>query len=162
MIYTSEPCVITWDEIKWVWDNLLWKGRDSKPVNCWHWGIDNPDTLAVNKWQEQSKPVFLGVRSGNNKLVGVNSIYQSSEDGVYFRSRGLYVTPRYRNQGVANKLLAESVKLAEGAKYVWTVPRKTAVSAYKAAGFVVHGKEFDSTYGANCIASYDKVNLRFY
>jgi GNAT superfamily N-acetyltransferase len=155
---TYKVVEINWEEIKHVWDQHLWVGRDSKPTNNWAWDVNNPKEFTTSKWQTQwSVPIFLGVYDGDRNTVGVNSVYQSSEDGMYYRSRGLFVHPLYRRTGVAGLLLKASVDWArqrDCSKYLFSAPRKPAIPAYESAGFITHGKLFEATRsGDNFIAS---------
>tara|TARA_R110000851_G_scaffold56741_3_gene132434 strand:+ start:15741 stop:16226 length:486 start_codon:yes stop_codon:yes gene_type:complete len=158
MTNTFKVVEINWEEIKTIWDTELWPGRDSKQTNNWAWCVDNPTEFTTSKWQTQwSVPLFLGVHDIDGQTVGVNSVYQSSEDGMYYRSRGLYVTPSFRKRGIAQLLLKASVDWArerDCSKYLFTAPRKSAIPAYEAAGFIVHGRLFEATRrGDNFIAS---------
>jgi GNAT superfamily N-acetyltransferase len=152
---TYKVVPITWKEIKPIWDTELWPSRDSKQINKWSWNIDNPTTILTDNWQLNSTPVFLGIKNKEGDILGVNSVYQSSEDGCYFRSRGLYIKPSCRHEGLAIELLKASVQHAEGAKYVWSAPRANAIKTYQSAGFILHGSKFAGTYGDNYFASFN-------
>ena len=93
----------------------------------------------------------------DDNIVGVNSAHRSSEKE--FRSRGLYVFEKYRNKGIGKKLLEYSIDLGklEGCKTCWSVPRKTALSTYLAAGFNQTTDFFKTeTSDENCYVS---INL---
>jgi GNAT superfamily N-acetyltransferase len=152
MITIYDGVLITWAEIKQIWDEELWPGRDSKPINNWLWSVDNPLELTIDKWQQSSVPIYIGIKTQTGKLVGVNSLYVSSEDGVYSRSRGLYIKPEYRGKGLAKELLAMTIALSRRSKYLWTVPREDALGAYESIGFVKKGTGFTGDYGMNYIA----------
>jgi GNAT superfamily N-acetyltransferase len=89
----------------------------------------------------------------DNKIAGVNSAHCSSP--THFRSRGLYVFEEYRNKGIAVKLLEFTIGLGkeQGCKYCWSVPRKTALKSYVAAGFEQTTNFFKTdTSDDNCYA----------
>jgi GNAT superfamily N-acetyltransferase len=93
----------------------------------------------------------------DDNIVGVNSAHRSSEKE--FRSRGLYVFEKYRNKGIGKKLLEYSIDLgkSEGCTSCWSVPKKTALSTYLAAGFVQTSTFFKTdTSDENCYVS---INL---
>ena len=148
---------IEWEEIKEVWEEQLWPAKKNgvRPINNWTWEW-NKDELGEDKDMEAS-PLFYGLRS-NKKLVGVNSCYMSNNDQMwnYWRSRGLWVSPEFRNQGYATSLLsygAEYARMNRGG-WIFSVPRQSAFSAYHSAGFTQKSDWFDDgQFGPNCIAS---------
>jgi GNAT superfamily N-acetyltransferase len=78
----------------------------------------------------------------NERIIGVNSGHKTADK--LYRSRGLWVDPNYRKQGVA-QLLFESTETQarlEGCDAVWSIPRKTALSAYQRFGFETVGDFF--------------------
>jgi GNAT superfamily N-acetyltransferase len=88
----------------------------------------------------KSVPTFFGYIK-NNKIVGVNSGHACPNTNNY-RSRGLWVDPQYRGQGIGQQLL-NAVKdqgLVEGYKTVWSYPRKSSWKTYQAVGFILGSK----------------------
>ena len=75
---------------------------------------------------------------GDN-LVGVNSGHKSSD--TQYRSRGIWVNPNYRRKGIAQRLfvLTERQARDEECEMIWSIPRKTALSAYTNFGFETVG-----------------------
>jgi len=80
----------------------------------------------------------------SGKIVGVNSGY--SIDG--YRSRGLFVLPEYRRQGISQKLFQATEDKAK--KILWSIPRKESLGSYKKFGFKVVSEFFEGEYGKNC------------
>ena len=71
----------------------------------------------------------------NSDLVGVNSGHRTSPE--HYRSRGLWVHPEYRLQGISQLLFSQTLSqaLAEGCVMTWSLPRMSALRAYQSAGF---------------------------
>lgn len=96
------------------------------------------------------KPSFF-VFEINKEIVAVNSCFKSSDDEM--RSRGLWVKPEYRKQGITYKLFEKifDEAFSQQCKYVWSLPRKTALAAYQANGFVKTSDWFKTeTSDSNC------------
>lgn len=99
---------------------------------------------------EKYKPSFF-VFEINEEIVAINSCHKSSDDAM--RSRGLWVKPEYRRQGITRKLFNAifDEALSQRCKYVWSLPRKTALAAYEASGFVKTSDWLETeTSEANC------------
>ena len=99
---------------------------------------------------EKYKPSFF-VFEINEEIVAVNSCHKSGDDEM--RSRGLWVKPEYRRQGITRKLFDAifDEALSQQCKYVWSLPRKTALTAYQASGFVKTSDWLETeTSEANC------------
>ena len=124
---------ISFDTILPIWQDKLWPNRQSaiEPVSAMTWPFEgSPEPI--------DKPVFWGVYK-DNKLVGVNSGHRTGN--TQYRSRGIWVDPDYRGQGIAQQLftLTEHQALVEGCLLVWSIPRKTALSSYTKFGFETVG-----------------------
>lgn len=92
---------------------------------------------------------FLGLFEGD-VLVGVNSGHTT---GDCYRSRGLVVAPNYRGKGYGIVLLKETIQRSEG-KFVWSMPKRTALSTYIKAGFKQTSDFFETeTSDENCYVS---------
>lgn len=141
---------IEFKDVKPIWDNYLWPGRNSKKTNSWVWNVGNPAMLSVCEDNKHAYTRYLGVLTSSGKILGVNSFYTIGE---YTRSRGLYVNNKYRHLGLGKQLLNKTIDLCD-TKYIWSVPRKEALEVYKSAGFVVQSTKFEGSYGTNFIASY--------
>ena len=153
----SDVVLISWDEIKTVWETHLWPNKkyDVESVNNWTWRY--PSRYFGFEYHINASPAFFGI-SVNDKLVSVNSCYMSNKwrDSVYFRSRGLWTDPDYRRKGYASLVLQESIRYAKenGGTWIWTVPRKDAIDVYKSVGFNRWSAWIDELqYGPNCIAT---------
>lgn len=138
---------ITFDEILPVWRDHLWKGRisDIKPTNgCKFLGGYDKDI-------EKNTPTFFGVFQ-DDKLVGVNSGHITNE--FEYRSRGIYVFPEYRRQGISQLLFeaTERQSKIENRHTFWSMPRMSVLDAYIKFGFSVVSKEFNDKveFGPNC------------
>ena len=134
--------LLSWKTILNVWQKELWPGRTSaiETHSAMTWPFENTQP----KYDMQVfnyMPYFIGVYD-DQKLVGVNSGHRTSKS--HFRSRGLWVHPSYRRQGISQTLfhLTEEAALREGAEMIWSVPRKTALPAYQRAGFETVGGFF--------------------
>ena len=82
---------------------------------------------------------YYAVQNSQGDIVGVNSCHDT---GAYtVRSRGLWVDPKYRGQGLGTTLLTHAVAWAEERNYwaVWSYPKQSAWPAYASAGFVRQG-----------------------
>ena len=90
----------------------------------------------------------------NDEIIGVNSGFRTSDD--IYRSRGLYLIPEKRGEGLSNMLLKLTIQTAkqQECKIIWTMPRKDALFAYESVGFRKIGGWIDKTveFGPNCIA----------
>lgn len=144
--------LIDWQDILPIWQKELWPDRKSaiEPVSamCFLGNYDMDNML--------TKPAFFGYYR-KNKLVGVNSGHSCPRSNSY-RSRGLWVHPRYRSQGIGKALLNATV--AEGFNLghdmVWSYPRKTSWNVYQSAGFKLSSdwrKSETSDWNAYCSIS---------
>lgn len=144
--------LIDYTDIYSVWSTYLWPARP---------GIKQMSSMQYIsgyniKIYDMYKAYFFAYLVDDN-IVGVNSAHRSSEKE--FRSRGLYVFEKYRNKGIGKKLLEYSIDLgkSEGCTSCWSVPKKTALSTYLAAGFVQTSTFFKTdTSDENCYVS---INL---
>lgn len=133
---------IYWSQIQPIWRYQLWPDRES-PIeshSTMTWPVDNDQPqydMSVFNYQSFFIGAFI-----DNKLVGVNSGHRSSNN--HFRSRGLWVDQQHRKHGIAQMLFAETERIAkeEGCNMIWSMPRKTALSAYQRFGFKTVGEFF--------------------
>ena len=145
--------LISWRTILNIWETKLWKNRDSaiETHSAMTWPYSGPIPTHSMRVFDYI-PYFIGVYDGD-KLIGVNSGHRT--DDKTFRSRGLWVDPAYRKQGIAQLLFetTEQLALIEGCTLIWSVPRKTALSAYERFGFKTQGDFFGTeTSEANIYA----------
>lgn len=143
---------IEFEEILSIWETFLWPDRDSeiKPMSSIVIDSGNID-YDISIYQRYT-PIFLGYYQ-DNKLVGVNSGHKTSY--CDFRSRGLYVDPVTRGQGIGTALLEETMNIGRylSCKYCWSLPRKQALRTYLRSGFTQKGQFFSTeTSKENCYA----------
>ena len=121
---------ISFDEIYQIWNYYLWPTREStietNSAMNFLGGYDIKNML--------STPTFFAYKL-DNKIVGVNSGH-SCHDNSY-RSRGLFVFPEYRKQGIGKILLVATINqgINEGTNYIWSYPKQSSWSTYEASGF---------------------------
>lgn len=138
--------IVNFNVVYPIWKNKLWKNRRSKitpssPVD--YLGEYNYELM-------KNYPIFFACYE-KGQVVGVNSLLETSE--LYCRSRGLYVEKEQRLKGVGKALLEKTLEFADtlSYKYIWSMPRKTALQVYLKCGFV-QTSDFDDQYefGPNC------------
>ena len=101
---------ISWEEIKSIWEEHLWPDKRGgiKPVQEWYWREGRSKvwmdrTITQRHKDGELVPTFFGVMYDGptitldfEKLVGVNSGFETgSSEQSYYRSRGLWVNPKY-------------------------------------------------------------------
>jgi GNAT superfamily N-acetyltransferase len=144
---------ISFQQILSVWKNHLWPNRHSaiETHSAMTWPFDhNPDPIDISIFQFTA--TFWGAFH-NQVLVGVNSGHLTNPD--QYRSRGLWVDPVHRGQGIAKQLLTQTEYQAihEGARMIWSMPRISALAAYTGVGYVTVGDSFGTeTSEANIYA----------
>lgn len=143
---------ITFEEIMKHW-NKLWskyvdKGYKINKVNtttqknyCYR------ITESLNQDQKEilMKPTYIGYFIEGN-IVGVESGYKTNID--YHRVRGLWVDEHHRYSGIATKLINWFETRCQQ-KYLWTLPRHSALEFYLKYGFKVTGLFEKTVYGQN-------------
>ena len=71
----------------------------------------------------------------DGELAGVNSGHICTDKSI--RSRGLWVYPKFRQQGIGKRLLVATIE--KGRDYnptsAWSYPRKSSWPTYESAGF---------------------------
>ena len=138
---------ITFDEILPFW-KILWSHIDfeitPKHPRLLLKGYD--ERIIVNyNW----KPTFFGVIK-DDQIVGVNSGFRTNDD--QYRSRGLFVIPELRMNGIATKLLQAVYDQAkkEECKIIWSYPRYEAIHVYLKFGFQKVSCFETNEFGTNC------------
>lgn len=133
---------ISFEAIEQVWREKLWPERTSaiESHSAMTWPYDaNPHEydMAIFNY-----PATFSAAYDDSKIIGVNSGHKTNDK--LYRSRGLWVDPSYRKQGIAQLLFGSTEMQAklEGCSAVWSIPRKTALSAYKHFGFEAVGGFF--------------------
>lgn len=135
MLVTPETSILvepsSFQAVKPYW-KALWPGRKS--------AIEPTSGMQLNGGFDKNyikfKAYFWEAKSPMGSTAGVLSGHLSSERE--FRTRGLYIAPEYRRQGVAHWLLkeAELKALSLGAELMWALPRKTSLTTYENFGFI--------------------------
>jgi len=134
------------DEVSAIWYYFLWPQREKIRSMSSMTYSKGYDTEIYKKY----KPSFF-VFEINKEIVAVNSCHKSNTNEM--RSRGLWVKPEYRKQGITYKLFEAMFdeSLSKKCKYIWSLPRKTALAAYEANGFVKTSNWLKTeTSDANC------------
>jgi GNAT superfamily N-acetyltransferase len=130
---------ITFNQVLSVWKEKLWPDRSSaiEPMSAMTWPFEG-DPQPINMSIFEFEPTFWGVYI-DNQLVGVNSGHRTSD--TQYRSRGIWVDPAHRGKGVAQQLfmMTEYQAQVENCEMIWSIPRKTALSAYTNFGFQTVG-----------------------
>ena len=130
---------LSFEQITNVWQNNLWPDRVS-PIeshSAMTWPFEgNPEQYDMNVFNYPA--TFWGVYI-DDKLIGVNSGHKTSD--TQYRSRGIWVDPQYRKQGVAQNLfnMTKHQAVLEKSDMIWSIPRKTALPAYTKFGFQTVG-----------------------
>lgn len=149
-----EQRLISFEEILPVWSKYLWPNRKSpiKPLSSIKY-LGGYDMAIYN-----NKPTFIGLFA-DTTLIGVNSGFLTSPN--YYRVRGIYIFPEYRGKNLSELIFSalDKIALDEGAKYVWSMPRKSALSVYLRHGFLRTSDWFEEgvEFGPNCY-----VNLELF
>jgi|TARA_B100001094_G_C18059879_1_gene734505 GNAT superfamily N-acetyltransferase len=141
---------LTFEQIKEIWEKELWPNRESaiETHSAMTWPLTN--TVPYDMEIFEYIPAFYAIEI-DNKIVGVNSGHRTEDKG--YRSRGLWVHPDFRRKGVGNLLLKILCEEAfnRDCEWIWSIPRKSALSTYKKSGFTTVGDFFDEgmEYGPN-------------
>lgn len=138
--------ILTFEDVLPFWKQLWYPKEDiqKRSGRLLLFGFDR--SIITNDDIEVS---FFGVEV-DGKIVGVNSGY--SPMPYEYRSRGLFVLPEYRRRGLAQILLQAVYDKGKESKCLtlWSIPRKTALEAYRKFGFKILSAFFDGEYGLNC------------
>lgn len=145
--------VITWEEIHDIWSTKLWTNRVSpiKPNSamCYLQGHD--------MFNMQTLPTFFACKI-DNEIVGVNSGHATINNS--YRSRGLWVDPVFRKQGIGKALLLATISQAvnENSNMIWSLPRQTSWNTYKSAGFELGSDWFKTETSDNNAYCFKKIS----
>lgn len=134
-----------------IWTDYLWPNRTS-PIE------PNSGMLFLEGHTIKNMfmtPTFFGYYI-NDKLIGVNSGHMCLDKT--YRSRGLYVFPEYRGEGVGRILLKATVDqgFLENANFVWSYPRYTSWKTYESTGFIICSPWYDTEQGQNAFCAIGK------
>ena len=145
--------ILKWSDVKPIWDNHLWPGRDSQPVTSMKYlgGYDMD-------YKKQTARFIGFVDDDGLQVVAVNSYVPTLTTGKEWRSRGLWVHPKYRGLGYARDILQYMIDDVQkaGGKMIWTMPRRGAMEAYYSVGFEQISDWIKQDWGVNC---YARINL---
>lgn len=144
-----KSAIVDFDTILPIWQKKLWLHRESpiRPMSSMQYqgGFD----ISI---YEKYEPTFFAVYNVVGDIIGVNSGHKTTND--LYRSRGIWVDPAYRRKGVCGILFCElhGQAMKEGCKALWSIPRKSALSAYEKYGFEKTSEFFDTDmeFGPNC------------
>ena len=129
---------ITFSDILPVWQDNLWPNRSSAyethSAMTWPYTSDTVYDMTIFDYEA----VYWGFWD-RDLLCGVNSGHATSN--TEYRSRGLWVDPSWRSQGLGTALLNKTLSHAESEGYLmcWSLPRTSALSVYVASGFAEVG-----------------------
>lgn len=137
---------IDFKTIKEIWQQHLWPDRiNITPLSNLRYK-DIPNILISQHHTAKFFAYYV-----DNKIVGVNSGHPSSR--IHYRSRGLWVDPEYRKQGIGTSLLLYTIEQTkkEGKFFCWSLPRKQSLTTYLNAGFEKTSDFFETeTNELNC------------
>ncbi len=134
---------VTFEDVFPIWKMHLWPHRESaiesNSAMTWLGGIDMSLMLASATFWKFQNAVLSGHYGG--MINGERA----------FRTRGLWVPPESRGQGVATSLMQTAFETArrENCVVVWTYPRKSSIGFYESNGFKRVGPWVDDQ---NCYA----------
>ena len=140
-------CRVNYETAKEVWKQELWSYGDSADKKYSKMKINNEKfdkTMA-------KKTIFYWAYKLDDKIVGINSGYKSCDN--YYRSRGIWVDPKFRGIGFAKTLIDVAIteSMFWDCKYIWAYPRKETVGVWESMGFKKQGQFESASYGFNCI-----------
>jgi GNAT superfamily N-acetyltransferase len=129
---------ISFTDIDFIWREHLWPMRTSayETHSAMTWPYTSEQVYDMSIFDYEA--IYWGCYD-SDRLVGVNSGHATSESE--YRSRGLWVDPDYRSQGMGITLLTKTVMYAESQGYemVWSLPRVSALPTYHTVGFQDQG-----------------------
>ena len=137
-----------WDTVRFQWKYNLWQGRDEyKPMSSMVY--NQPETYDMDIY-EKYYPTFWAAYDTDRTVVGVNSGFRTTD--TLYRSRGIWVNPDYRKQGIAQLLfdVLEEQAIEEGCTDMWSYPREGSHRAYLKFGFDMTSDWYDDLFGRNC------------
>ena len=133
---------LTYEEIQPFWQQL-WPGREFEPVSAMAY-------LGGYHAYSPKDICYYGVIVDGN-IAGVNSCHNTGDRII--RSRGLWVLPQYRGQGLGQELLSYNFTWAQEHGYhaAWSYPKQDAFNTYQSVGFTAQsGWITDEAGNVNC------------
>lgn len=144
---------ISFDEICGVWRDHLWPSRTS-PIEPTSSIVYDFYPYEYDPTYAAAVPDFFGLFVGD-ELAGVNSGHQTDYS---YRSRGLFVFPKWRGRGYGVTLLSATIDAAvsKNSDFIWSMPRESSIKTYEAAGFARSSDWFKTeTCSRNCFVRID-------
>ena len=122
---------ITFDQILPIWNSFLWPNRVTTITPTSSMKLDRTNDVSIHT---KYKPYFCAIYV-DDVIAGVNSCHQTGDNE--FRSRGIYVFPEFRHLGLSQRLFqfVEDKAFENKCSILWSLPRLSALSAYKKFGF---------------------------
>ena len=145
----GRTAIVDFETVLPIWKEKLWPNRTSpiKPMSSMKY-LGGYDMSIYEKYQ----PTFFVVYNVVGEIVGVNSGHRTSDK--LYRSRGIWVDPRYRKKGISGVLFCElyGQAMKENCTALWSIPRQSALPAYEKYGFEKTSEFFDEgmEFGPNC------------
>lgn len=140
---------ITFEEIVPYWKKHLWSDWDNiSRINAYtqkDYCYRTAKYLTTEQLVKIFKPIYVACFIDDD-IVGVESGYKTNID--YYRIRGLWVDKAHRRKGIATELVRHFECLSKE-RYIWSIPRETALDFYLNYGFKVTGIPEISTTDQN-------------
>lgn len=132
---------IAYDQIKPHWQQL-WPDREFEAVSAMSY-------LGGYQCYPPKHSCYYAVTDQKGQILGVNSCHDTGEYLV--RSRGLWVDPSQRGQGLGKMLLEYTLTWAQQQGYiaVWSFPKLAAWPTYQSVGFVHQGPWIEQSGSTN-------------
>jgi len=147
---------VDFETIKPIWETQLWPDRispvESHSAMTWPGTSKSKHDMAIFNYPAYHWAVYI-----NEQIVGVNSGHLTSD--TEFRSRGLWVHPDFRRQGIAHTLFVMLKTQAKNSKanLIWSIPRETALPVYTDFGFTTIGQFFKTETSENNIYAFIRL-----
>lgn len=156
------------EEILPIWQASLWPGRlskiESNSAMKWLGGIDLELMKApASFWRLrlEKESLIVGVLSGHfGGLIDTMNHDGKNRQVRSYRTRGLFVDPRFRGHGASKVLMTAALVQAkhEACEVAWTFPRQSTMPVYEKLGFKMVGQWIGENdpgageFGPNCYA----------
>ena len=141
---------LTLNEIREFWFDQLWSERYNRKEEIPEINCDGPTECFfrvmeyTNNYESIIFPEYIGFDL-ENEIVGVLSGYKTNKS--YYRIRGLCVKHDKRRLKIATKMVKYFEDKASDCKYIWSLPRFSAIPFYESCGFETLSYWEDTIYG---------------
>lgn len=144
LLHNSFIREINFEKILPLW-KLLWPNTNNILQMSSMKYLGGYDISIYNKYY----PTFFGLYI-NQKLIGCISGHKSSHE--YYRIRGIYILPEYRNNGYSKFLFKAIIDQAkkENSTFIWSFPKKKSIKSYISVGFQQTSKFITTNTSQNC------------